>query len=53
MYTLDPKPAEMAYMGFNGIAEFDENSGDKKPTVQVGDPFIEKLLMGLLGINER
>jgi phosphoribosylformylglycinamidine synthase II len=26
-------------------AEFDENSGDKKPTVQVGDPFTEKLLM--------
>ena len=25
-------------------AEFDENS-DKKPTVQVGDPFTEKLLM--------
>ena len=26
-------------------AEFDENSADKKPTVQVGDPFTEKLLM--------
>ena len=26
-------------------AEFDENSDDKKPTVQVGDPFTEKLLM--------
>ena len=26
-------------------AEFDENSEDKKPTVQVGDPFTEKLLM--------
>jgi|TARA_B110000967_G_scaffold162532_1_gene169098 phosphoribosylformylglycinamidine synthase II len=26
-------------------AEFDENSSDKKPTVQVGDPFTEKLLM--------
>ena len=26
-------------------AEFDENSEDKKPTVQVGDPFAEKLLM--------
>jgi len=25
--------------------EFDENSEDKKPTVQVGDPFTEKLLM--------
>ena len=26
-------------------AEFDENSEEKKPTVQVGDPFTEKLLM--------
>ena len=26
-------------------AEFDENSADKRPTVQVGDPFTEKLLM--------
>ena len=26
-------------------AEFDENSDTKKPTVQVGDPFTEKLLM--------
>jgi len=26
-------------------AEFDENSEDKKPTIQVGDPFTEKLLM--------
>ena len=26
-------------------AEFDENSEKKKPTVQVGDPFTEKLLM--------
>ena len=26
-------------------AEFDENSEDEKPTVQVGDPFTEKLLM--------
>jgi phosphoribosylformylglycinamidine synthase II len=26
-------------------AEFDENSEDKKPTVQVGDPFAGKLLM--------
>ena len=26
-------------------AEFSENSEDKKPTVQVGDPFTEKLLM--------
>jgi len=26
-------------------AEFDENSESKKPTVQVGDPFTEKLLM--------
>ena len=26
-------------------AEFDENLEDKKPTVQVGDPFTEKLLM--------
>jgi phosphoribosylformylglycinamidine synthase II len=26
-------------------AEFDQNSEDKKPTVQVGDPFTEKLLM--------
>ena len=26
-------------------AEFNENSEDKKPTVQVGDPFTEKLLM--------
>jgi len=26
-------------------AEFDKNSEDKKPTVQVGDPFTEKLLM--------
>ena len=26
-------------------AEFDENTDDKKPTVQVGDPFTEKLLM--------
>ncbi len=26
-------------------AEFDENSEEKKPTVQVGDPFKEKLLM--------
>ena len=25
--------------------EFDENSEDKKPTVQVGDPFTEKLLL--------
>jgi phosphoribosylformylglycinamidine synthase subunit PurL len=26
-------------------AEFDENSEEKRPTVQVGDPFTEKLLM--------
>ena len=26
-------------------AEFDENSEEKKPTVQVGDPFTEKLLL--------
>ena len=26
-------------------AEFNDNSADKKPTVQVGDPFTEKLLM--------
>ena len=26
-------------------AEFDENSEEKKPTVQVGDPFAEKLLL--------
>ena len=26
-------------------AEFDENSQEKKPTVQVGDPFTEKLLL--------
>jgi phosphoribosylformylglycinamidine synthase II len=26
-------------------AEFDDNSEEKKPTVQVGDPFTEKLLM--------
>ena len=26
-------------------AEFDDNSAEKKPTVQVGDPFTEKLLM--------
>ncbi|MFT0893166.1 phosphoribosylformylglycinamidine synthase subunit PurL [Pseudochelatococcus sp. G4_1912] len=26
-------------------AEFDENSGEKRPTVQVGDPFAEKLLL--------
>ena len=26
-------------------AEFDENSEEKKPTVQVGDPFTQKLLM--------
>ncbi len=26
-------------------AEFDEDSGSKKPTVQVGDPFTEKLLL--------
>ena len=26
-------------------AEFDENAEDKKPTVQVGDPFTEKLLL--------
>ena len=32
-------------------AEFDENS-EEKPTVQVGDPFTEKLLMEAFGINE-
>src|SRR5690606_40011805 len=26
-------------------AEFDENSEEKRPTVQVGDPFAEKLLL--------
>ena len=26
-------------------AEFDENSGERRPTVQVGDPFAEKLLL--------
>ncbi len=26
-------------------AEFDENSGEKRPTVQVGDPFSEKVLL--------
>ena len=26
-------------------AEFDEDSEDKRPTVQVGDPFAEKLLI--------
>lgn len=26
-------------------AEFDDSSGDKRPTVQVGDPFSEKLLL--------
>ena len=34
-------------------AEFDENSEVKKPTVQVGDPFTEKLLMKPFRINER
>ena len=33
-------------------AEFDENS-EEKPTVQVGDPFTEKLLRSMLRINER
>ena len=32
-------------------AEFDENS-DEKPTVQVGDPFTEKLLTEMPKINE-
>src|SRR5258705_13389328 len=26
-------------------AQFDANSGEKRPTVQVGDPFAEKLLL--------
>ena len=26
-------------------AEFDDNSEEKRPTVQVGDPFSEKLLL--------
>jgi phosphoribosylformylglycinamidine synthase len=26
-------------------AEFDENSAEKRPAVQVGDPFMEKLLL--------
>ena len=36
-------------------AEFDDNSKQKKPTVQVGDPFIEKLLIEacLEVINEK
>jgi len=29
-------------------AEFDENSEEKKPTVQVGDPFTEKLLLDMV-----
>ena len=33
-------------------AEFDENS-EEKPTVQVGDPFTEKLNGSLFRINER
>ena len=28
-------------------AEFDENSEEKRPTVQVGDPFTERKLMDL------
>ena len=33
-------------------AEFDDASEEKRPTVQVGDPFTEKLLLGsLLGVD--
>ena len=28
-----------------GSAEFDDDSAEKRPTVQVGDPFAEKLLL--------
>ncbi len=35
-------------------AEFDEDSESKKPTVQVGDPFTEKLLIrGMSRINAK
>ena len=40
---------KLAETGIHGAtmasAEFDENSEEKKPTVQVGDPFTEKLLL--------
>ena len=35
-------------------AEFDDNAEEKKPTVQVGDPFTEKLTSrSLLRAHER
>src|ERR1700755_641428 len=37
--TSAPRPAAMA------STEFDERSAEKRPAVQVGDPFMEKLLL--------
>jgi phosphoribosylformylglycinamidine synthase len=34
-----------AFRARHGVADFDEDSEDKRPTVQVGDPFTEKLLI--------
>ena len=42
---LDLKLVEMEFMVQVWLhAKFDENTEEKKPTVQVGDPFTEKLL---------
>ena len=39
------KQVVMEFMGKYGISQFDEKIEEKKPTVQVGDPFTEKLLL--------
>ena len=46
LYMLVQKLAEMVFMvPVLASAEFDEKAEEKKPTVQVGDPFTEKLLL--------
>src|SRR4029079_7861888 len=48
IYTLSVRAALPIY-GIHGAtmssAEFSEDSESKRPTVQVGDPFVEKLLL--------
>ena len=44
LYMLVQKLEETEYGATMASAEFNENSESKRPQVQVGDPFIEKLL---------
>src|ERR1700742_2647030 len=43
---LGSKPGRAGIHGATmASAEFDDDSEEKRPTVQVGDPFVEKLLL--------